>query len=57
MLKMLYFIILQSKINKKIKLNRIENFYENNKKIKNILDKKLNAIIIKLSNQIYLFKD
>ena len=35
-----YVYYTRSKINKKLILNRVENFYENNKKIKDILDKK-----------------
>ena len=44
----IYLYYTRSKINKKLILNRIENFYENNKKIKKILDRKLKDIINQL---------
>ena len=56
--KNIYLYYTRSKINKKLILNRIENFYENNKKIKNILDKKLkNTIYQIIKSKVYLFKD
>ena len=56
--KNIYLYYTRSKINKKLILNRIENFYENNKKIKNILDKKLkNTINQILKSKVNLFKD
>ena len=53
-----YLYYTRSKINKKLILNRIENFYENNKKIKKILDRKLKDIINQLLKiKVNLFKD
>ena len=53
-----YLYYTRSKINKKLILNRIENFYENNKKIKKILDRKLKDIIYQLLKlKVNLFKD
>ena len=54
----IYLYYTRSKINKKLILNRIENFYENNKKIKNILDKKLKNVIYQIiKTKVNLFKD
>jgi 2-aminoethylphosphonate dioxygenase len=56
--KNIYLYYTRSKINKKLILNRIENFYENNKKIKKILDRKLKNIIYQLlKSKVNLFKD
>lgn len=53
-----YVYYTRSKINKKLILNRVENFYENNKKIKVILDKKLKNIIYQIiKSKVNLFKD
>ena len=56
--KMFMFIIHDQKLTKKLILNRVENFYENNKKIKDILDKKLKNIICQIiKSKVNLFKD
>lgn len=54
----IYIYYSRSKINKKLILNRVENFYENNKKIKKVLDKKLKNIIYQIiKSKVNLFKD
>jgi 2-aminoethylphosphonate dioxygenase len=56
--KKIYLYFTRSKINKKLILNRIENFYENNKKIKQILDKKLKDTIYQITkSKVNIFKD
>jgi len=54
----IYVYYTRSKINKKLILNRVENFYQNNKKIKSILDKKLKDLIYQIiRSKVNLFKD
>ena len=56
--KNIYLYYTRSKINKKLILNRIENFYQNNKEIKKILDKKLKDMIFQiLKKKVNIFKD
>ena len=53
--KNIYLYYTRSKINKKLILNRIENFYQNNKEIKKILDKKLKDMIFQILKKKLIF--